>query len=182
MQREQTLILVDEQDRTLGYAPRSECHEGDGLLHRAIAVLLYNDKAEMLLQKRRSLLWDGLWDITGATHPLHLPAGDESYEEATRRCLRVEWGVDVPVRQVLSFVYFERFGDLCENEHCALLVGQHDMPVAPSSEHAYDLRWVGVTECLRDVDANPSKYTPWAQIALGRLRRQQNGRWQTIDR
>ena len=29
------LILVDEDDREIGYRSKGECHDGEGLLHRA---------------------------------------------------------------------------------------------------------------------------------------------------
>ena len=109
---EQTLILVDEFDNFLGYAPKSECHLGEGRLHRAIAVLLFNSRREILLQKRKSKLWDGFWDITGATHVLHHSSvsHNESYEEAARRCLGSEWNIAVSsLDRIFGFTYFERF-------------------------------------------------------------------------
>jgi isopentenyldiphosphate isomerase len=41
---EQTLILVDNNDRILGYAPRGICHTGKGKRHRAFVIALYNSK------------------------------------------------------------------------------------------------------------------------------------------
>lgn len=166
---EQTLILVDDSGQELGYAPRSACHRGDGLRHAAIAVVLYNAAGEVLLQQRRSALWDGVWDITGATHPLHLPSGDESYEEATRRCLRAEWHVDPPVRHLLTFLYFERDGESAENEYCALYAGRFDAPIAPDPEYAYGMRWVPVETALAELRHEPRRFTPWARISLERL-------------
>src|SRR6266545_1446555 len=99
----QILILVDDHGNATGYAPRAVCHDGDGERHAAVAVVLFNAAGDVLLQRRRSSLWDGFWDITGATHPLHLAAGDESFEEAARRCLRAEWHVPPALRRVFDF-------------------------------------------------------------------------------
>ena len=79
-QKQQTLIVVDDEDNVVHYASRSDCHSGDGLLHRGVAILLHNSKAEVLLQKRKHDLFDNLWDLTGATHPLHLDDSDENYQ------------------------------------------------------------------------------------------------------
>lgn len=52
-------ILVDKLDRPIGEATKQVCHEidtkGDIPLHRAFSVFLFNNKRELLLQKRSSL-------------------------------------------------------------------------------------------------------------------------------
>lgn len=76
----------------------------------------------------------------------------ESYEEATARLLRVEWGVTTLVRTVLSFFYFAPNGNSCENELCALLAGRYDGPLAPSPQHAHGLRWATLAECAAELE------------------------------
>ena len=46
------LILVDDQDNILGYKSKVECHNGEGILHRAFSLFIFNDNGELLLQKR----------------------------------------------------------------------------------------------------------------------------------
>ena len=166
---DQTLILVDPEDRWLGYGPRAVCHRGDGKLHRAIAVLLFNREGQVLLQERKSSLWDRYWDITGATHPLHLEDRDESYEEAAERCVVTEWGVRIPLQRAFAFTYFSRYGESCENEYCALLTGRYDGRLEGNSDYAYSLRWIDVAACLQEMHREPERFTPWAHLALGGL-------------
>ncbi len=166
---EQTLILVDRNDNVLGYAPRSVCHEGEGKLHRAVAIILFNSEGEILLQRRKSLLWDDFWDITAATHTLHHDGRDEPYADAAERCLRDEWNVSTVVEPVFSFVYFEPFNGFCETEYCVLFVGKYDGPISFNPSHAYDMRWIGVQECRADIQQEESRYTPWACIAVEHL-------------
>ena len=55
------LILVDQDDNTVGFLDKAACHDGKGLLHRAFSVFILNSQGEILLQ-RRSLgkrLWGG---------------------------------------------------------------------------------------------------------------------------
>lgn len=50
-------ILVDENDKNVGFASKRDCHkvEHDGIrLHRAFSVFLFNKNGDMLLQKRSS--------------------------------------------------------------------------------------------------------------------------------
>jgi hypothetical protein len=37
-----TLILVDEADRNVGYLSKMQCHQGRGVLHRAFSLLIFN--------------------------------------------------------------------------------------------------------------------------------------------
>lgn len=50
-------ILVDSNDKNIGYASKRDCHQvnRDGIrLHRAFSVFLFNKQGDMLLQKRSS--------------------------------------------------------------------------------------------------------------------------------
>lgn len=165
----ETLILVDRENTTVGYAPRRECHAGDGLLHRAVAVVILDGAGRVLLQHRRSHLWDGFWDLTGATHPLFADGREESPLEAAHRCLASEWNIAAPLRESFAFTYFERHGDWSEHEYCVVLCGRHDGPVDPNPDNAYGFRWVALHECLEDLIRSAPVYTPWAAIALPRL-------------
>ncbi len=173
---EQSLIVVNEDDKVLEYAPRSVCHTGQGRMHRAVLAVLYNAQGKLLLQQRKHHLFDNQWDLTGATHPLHADGKNESYEEATARLLKVEWGVVAPAKKVLPFVYFAQEGASCENELCYLLAGRFDSQVAARAEHAYGLRWASVDECMAELRDGKAQYTPWARVALEKLTTDPRGR------
>src|SRR3990172_1855818 len=142
---DQVILACDENGAFAGeYIPKEEGHTGGGKRHLAIAVLLYNSRGEVLLQRRKHRVFGDVWDLTGATHPLHRDDGtDETLEVATARCLQREYGIeDVAVRMVGAFNYFARYGALCENEHCALFVGTYDGEVRLNPEVGYGYCWV----------------------------------------
>ena len=62
---DEKVILVDQFDQEIGTMEKIRAHEL-GLLHRAISVFLFNDKGELLLQKRASSKYHsgGLWTNT----------------------------------------------------------------------------------------------------------------------
>lgn len=162
----QIILAVDDNGKFLEYIPKEVGHTGLGRRHLAIAVILQNSKGEVLLQKRKHRIFNDIWDITGATHPLHRENGsDESLEEATRRCLQVEWAVKEvgEIRQVGVFNYFAQDGENCENEHCYLMVGNYDGEVKMDPKLGYEYKWVNREEFLKNIEQNPGKYTPWAQ-------------------
>ena len=92
------LPVVDKMDRILRHAARSEVH-GDNLRHRAVHILIFNERGEIYLQQRsrckdqHSLLWDS--SAAG-----HVMAG-EGYDEAANRELQEELGINVPLKKVL---------------------------------------------------------------------------------
>lgn len=92
---EELFDVVDAQDRVLRQASRAEVHE-QGLIHRAVHILVFNKNRDCLLQKR-SMLKDkhpGVWDSSAAGH---LDAG-EDYATAARRELQEELGItDAPL-------------------------------------------------------------------------------------
>lgn len=164
------LLLVDEQDNFLGkYAKRIDCHTGKGIRHRAFVTLLENDKGQVLLQKRKHKLWDGFWDTTAISHPVHLKDHDETYFEAADKTQKREMGISgVPLTNIGGFPYFAKFGKMCENEYCAVLVGKFNGKVTPNPDFVYDYKWLDkqtfITSCLKEDPA----FTPWA-ILTGRL-------------
>ncbi len=166
---EQTILAVDEIGNFTGkYIRKSVGHKGEGKRHLAISVLLYNSKDEVLLQKRKHKVFDDIWDVTGATHPLHLESGqDETVEEATLRCLSREYGIkEVALKNHGFFNYFVKYGKLCENEHCAILVGEYNGRLNLNPEVGYGYKWMAKQEFLKDIEKNPKNYTAWAKEAV----------------
>lgn len=180
---DQTLLLVDEKDKFLGYAPRKECHSGEGKRHRAFVTLLFDSKNQVLLQKRKHRLFDNFWDLTAISHPLHFSeetksqraketkSFDESYQEASDRALKKEMGIaHVAVKKVGAFNYFAKDGENCENEYCAVLVGRYDGRYKPNPDEAYETKQIDFDQFVVDVKASPSQYTPWAVLAVKQLK------------
>ena len=167
----QTLIVVDDKDNFIEYATRSACHLDRRLRHRAVVLLVYNDQEKILLQKRHNELFDGLWDLAGATHPLHREGQDESYQESVERCLKDEWGISAPMTRVLTFTYFESDGDQCENEYCVLFTGKYNDRLDPNPDHVYEFKWVTWPELQGELDQAPEQFTPWLKVAVDMLDR-----------
>lgn len=68
--QEEHLEIVNEKGEVIGLALRSEIHGNPLLIHRVVHVLVFNEKGELLLQKR-SLNKDfapGRWDTSVGGH------------------------------------------------------------------------------------------------------------------
>lgn len=169
---QQTILAVDEKGEFTEYIPRMVGHTGEGKRHLAITVLIYNDKGEVLLQKRKHKVFDDIWDITGATHPIHKEDGvDESLEESTLRCLKTEWGIEsVNLKDYGAFPYFAKYDEYCENEYCYILVGEYSGEIRLNPDEGYSHKWMGKGDFLEDIDKSPQNYTPWAVEAVKLLK------------
>lgn len=79
---EEIFDVVNEQDEVIGQAPRKEVHRLD-LRHRAVHVLIFNQRGEVFLQQRSLAKdnWPGVWDSSASGHL-------DSGEEYDRCCLR----------------------------------------------------------------------------------------------
>jgi isopentenyl-diphosphate delta-isomerase len=51
---EENCIIVDNNDNIIGKDTKVNCHLGEGKLHRAFSVLLFNGEDKLLIQKRAS--------------------------------------------------------------------------------------------------------------------------------
>jgi isopentenyl-diphosphate delta-isomerase type 1 len=88
---EEIFDVVNERDEVVRRERRSVVHR-EGLLHRAVHVLIFNSKGELFLQKRsmRKDTHPGVWDSSSSGH---LDAG-EDYDACAVRELREELGVE----------------------------------------------------------------------------------------
>lgn len=165
---DQIILACDDQGKFLEYIPKEVGHTGEGRRHLAITVLIYNSKDEVLLQRRKHKVFDDIWDFTASTHPLHLENKDETLEEATLRALKDEYVIEEigDLREVGEFNYYAKVGELCENEHDHLLVGEYNGEINLNPKHGYEAKWVDKIEVLKDMESNPDKYTPWAKEGL----------------
>ena len=162
------LILVDADDTEVGSMNKADCHDGDGILHRAFSLFLFNDEGELLLQQRSAdkRLWPLFWSNTCCSHP----RVGEDMSTATKRRLAEELGVDAELEFVYKFSYQARFGDVgSENELCWVFLGHcKDSPRVNETEISA-VRFVSVADLNEDLISRPEIYTPWFKMEWQRL-------------
>ena len=89
------LILVDSADRDVGRLSKARCHEGNGILHRAFSLLIFDGNGDLLIQQRApgKRLWPLYWSNSCCSHP----RSGETMEEATQRRLHEELGISCQI-------------------------------------------------------------------------------------
>jgi len=164
------LILVDEDDCEVGFREKVACHIGDGILHRAFSVFIFNSKGELLIQRRAldKMLWGGFWSNSCCSHPRR---GEEIEDAAARRIVE-ELGIACGLRYIYKFRYAAVFGNEgSEREVCSVFVGRCDDEVVVDTEEVLGFRWIGVNELFCDVSSGSEKYTPWFLKEIKELRK-----------
>ena len=154
------LILVDEDDNDVGYLSKALCHDGDGVLHRAFSLFLFDDRGDLLLQKRAEgkRLWPGYWSNSCCSHPRR----GESMEIATTRRLSDELNIEASLEHVYRFCYTADFGDAgAENELCHVFLGRVEGNVRPNESEISAIRFVSANEVQQELAQRPERFTPW---------------------
>lgn len=154
------LILVDENDNETGFLSKASCHDGDGVMHRAFSLFLFNDIGELLLQQRGAAkrLWPEFWSNSCCSHPRR----GESMETATKRRLRDELNVATSLEHVYRFCYTASFGETgSENELCHVYLGRLLGEVKPNESEISRVRFMSPTELGDELSRYPERFTPW---------------------
>ncbi|MDX1498287.1 MAG: isopentenyl-diphosphate Delta-isomerase [Woeseiaceae bacterium] len=157
------LILVDSDDREIGTLPKRDCHVGDGILHRAFSVFLFNHDGEVLLQRRSAEkpLWPLYWSNACCSHP----RVGEAVEAAARRRLKEELGVSCPLGFLYKFEYQARFEDVgAECELCHVYLGIAGGPFDPNASEIAELRFFARAELTAGIAESPDEFTPWLRL------------------
>lgn len=161
------VILVDENDEPIGTMEKMEVHQ-KALLHRAFSVFIFNDKGEILLQKRANKKYHsgGLWTNACCSHP---KPGEETLAAAKKR-LHEEMGFDIGLKKVFDFIYKAPFDNgLTEYEFDHVFIGTYDGEIFPNAEEVSDYCYKSVEEVKRSIQTHPQKYTEWFKIAFPKM-------------
>jgi len=168
---DEKLILVDNDDNILGYKDKSECHEGDGTLHRAFSIFIFNNSNQLLLQKRseQKLLWPLFWSNSCCSHPRQ----SENYETAIHRRLKEEVGIDTELKYLFKFQYQANFLDIgSENELCSVYIGRSDNPIAVNENEIAEWKFIDIGQMEKEMEEHPENFTPWFKMEWERIKKE----------
>ena len=161
------VILVDEHDVQTGIMEKMEVHQ-KALLHRAFSIFIFNEKGEMLLQKRAGKKYHsaGLWTNACCSHP---QPGQETLAAAEIR-LQEEMGFNTALKKVFEFIYKAPFDNgLTEHEFDHVFIGTYDGEIVPNDEEVSDYCFKPVEEVKNSIQSHPKKYTEWFKIAFPKM-------------
>lgn len=166
---DEPLILVDENNNVLGHDSKVACHQGQGQLHRAFSIFVFNHNNELLLQKRSAQkpLWPLYWSNSCCSHPRR---GEGDLESAQRR-VHEELAINPRLEFLYRFRYQVTFGDIgAEHELCSVYIARSDAPVRVNENEVVDWCYIAPETLDQELAENPDHYTPWLKLEWPRIR------------
>lgn len=161
------ILIVDKNDDIIDFGYKIPVHE-KGLLHRAFSVIIFNDKNEMLLQRRATNKYHspGLWTNACCGHPFN----KKTVCEYAQQRLIEEMGINCKLSFSFKFSYSTKFNNgLTENEIDHVFIGITNKNPVLNLQEADNFKWITKKQLYHDLQKNPSKYTSWFRILMKKI-------------
>lgn len=166
---EESVILVDGHDNCTGVMEKMDAHRL-GLLHRAFSVFIFNDRDELILQRRAPGKYHsaGLWTNTCCGHPR---PGEDVIAAAQRRLME-EMGICCALVHRFTFRYTADVGSgLRENELDHVFVGRYGGLIHADPAEADAWRTIALDALQLEMSNEPDRFTAWLHACIGRVAR-----------
>jgi isopentenyl-diphosphate delta-isomerase len=176
---EENCIIVDNNDNIIGKDTKVNCHLGEGKLHRAFSVLLFNTKNRLLIQKRASekITFPSIWANSCCSHPLYSNNEEEGIigaKKAAKRKLSQELGIDTSLIELSDIEYITKMHyrsradkKWIEHEIDYIFVIKSDVHVNPNPNEIEETKYVDQNELQSLFDAADNKSLnigPWFRL------------------
>lgn len=164
------LILVNEEDNIIGTEEKLKAHI-DGLLHRAFSVMIFNNKGQLLIQKRAKNKYHsaGLWANSCCGHPR---LGEDNTEAAQRR-LQEELGFSCDLVKISELKYSLKLQNgLYEKEYTHIFAGTYEGNIEPNPDEVSEIKWESLGKLQKKSALMPKRYAPWFNLYLNKYYKQ----------
>ena len=161
------VILVNTEDNPIGYMEKIEAHQ-KGLLHRAISVFIFNERKEMLIQRRALSKYHtpGIWSNTACSHPRK----NETTMEAADRRLFEEMGLKTTLNYGFKFLYKAEFNNgLIEHELDHVFFGFSNKKPSLNSSEVCDYKYLNQGNIEKMIFQQPDIFSPWFKLTYKRV-------------
>lgn len=148
--------VVDVNDRVIGQDWKNQKIAKD-FISRVVAIFLLNDEGKLILCRRsdKKMNAAGLLDLAAFGNVM---AG-ESYEEAARRELKEELGIDCNLKFLAKFYQEVKNDDKVYKIFCGVFAGKTNQALTLNHE-LIEVINREIDEVARDLENNPNHYCP----------------------
>jgi isopentenyl-diphosphate Delta-isomerase len=163
------LELVDEDGTTIGTAEKLIAHQAPGRLHRAFSVFLFDDRGQLLLQRRALEKYHspGVWSNSCCGHPY---PGEPPFAASARR-VGEELGASPALMREAGTVRYNHpdpLSGLVEQEYNHLFAGLVRAPLRPDPAEVAETAFVTPGELARRHADGP--FSAWFMTVLDAAR------------
>lgn len=153
------VVLINDDDQVLGRMDKVSAHQGNGRLHRAVSVFLFDEQGEVLVQQRSEfkIVAANKWANTACGN---VRPGETRIQCALRR-LREELGIEqVELEDLGKFQYRVSFDNgFSEKEIDAVFAGRWQGSPKPNPKEVRAVRWLDWEQLMRR--AQGEQWAPW---------------------
>ena len=187
---EENCILVDKEDNIIGKDSKVNCHLGQGKLHRAFSVLLFNNSGDLLIQKRarEKITFPSIWANSCCSHPLHIETeldGIYGAKVAAKRKMEQELGInsqeiDLDDLHYITKMRYKARADekWIEYEIDYIFVIKCDVDINPNTIEIEDTKYVNSNELESVFQDEDAKIGPWFRLIKENFL---DGIWKSLD-
>lgn len=165
---EELVILLSEDGRNIGTAPKASVHDANTPLHLAFSCYLFDDEDRLLVTQRAldKATFPGVWTNSVCGHP----APGERIQDAVRRRAADELGLQVrdPRLVLPRFSYRAEMNGIVEHELCPMLMGRVDGQPEPDPSEVAAFEWVDWTTFVDQVQAG-REISVWCREQVAEL-------------
>jgi isopentenyl-diphosphate delta-isomerase len=165
------VVLLDDEGREIGTAPKSSVHGTDTALHLAFSCHVINEDG-LILVTRRALgktTWPGVWSNSFCGHPR--PA--EPILHAVHRRAEFELGITLTDIELALPLFRYRAVDangIVEHEVCPVYTARTRDEPLPNPLEVADSRWVRPADLAASLESTPWAFSPWLVLQAAQLR------------
>ncbi len=173
--QKQYIETVNMAGKHLGYIEKWEAHK-KGILHRGFGIILiYNNL--ILLQHRKHPAFDGVLDLSSASHQLQINDKFENLNDAVIKSLEREWNLKKNNLkgkiQRLGYVYYKEKDPksiYTEQEYCDVLIVKINKLPTLNLEFAYGYSLVTKEEVFNKNSRIYENLSPWGKKIVDNLK------------
>jgi isopentenyl-diphosphate delta-isomerase len=165
------VVLLDDEGRAIGTAPKSSVHGTDTALHLAFSCHVVNAAGQVLVTRRAldKKTWPGVWSNSFCGHPR--PA--EPVIAAVHRRAEFEIGLTLTELELALPLFRYRAVDatgIVEHEVCPVYTARTDQEPTLNPHEVVDARWVDPLDLAASLEATPWAFSPWLVLQARQLR------------
>lgn len=164
------VVLLDDEGREIGTAPKSSVHGTDTALHLAFSCHVYNAEGKTLVTRRAldKRTWPGVWSNSFCGHPR--PA--EPVLTAVHRRAEQELGLTIrDVRLALPLFRYRAVDatGVVEHELCPVYTAIADDEPDLNPREVVEARWTDPADLATALQATPWAFSPWLVLQAEQL-------------
>jgi isopentenyl-diphosphate delta-isomerase len=164
------VVLLDDQGRPIGTAPKSSVHGTDTALHLAFSCHVVNDDGQILVTRRAlgKRTWPGIWSNSFCGHPK--PA--EPVLTAVHRRAEYELGLTLTDIRLALPLFRYRATDangIVEHEVCPVYTARAEGEPVLNPLEVMDAKWVDPADLAVSLTTTPWAFSPWLVLQAQQL-------------